>query len=287
MTHSGPDTLLRPDDGDALRQVLRQAHDRSGIPVLFGGQVENTQLSLSQFIGVRTAGLRGLRVRAEAGLGGRVLTTGRPAKVTDYRSARSITHDYDRPVLREGIRSVVAVPVVVSGAVRAVLYGACRGPAPLGDRAAEAVADASRRLAAELVIRDEVDHRLRLLDAAQGPADGGQRGVPLEELRQVHAELRRIAQQVPDSDLRGRLLDVAGRLAPPSAAQPVPGPPLAPRELDVLAQVALGCSNAEAGRRLSLLPETVKSYLRSAMRKLGASTRFEAVVAARRQGLLP
>lgn len=42
-------------------------------------------------------GLRGLRVRAETGLGGRVLTTARPAKVTDYRSARSITHDYDRP----------------------------------------------------------------------------------------------------------------------------------------------------------------------------------------------
>ncbi|MET7689158.1 helix-turn-helix transcriptional regulator [Streptomyces sp. NPDC005483] len=125
-------------------------------------------------------------------------------------------------------------------------------------------------------------------DAAQGRADGGQCGVPLEELRQVHAELRRIAQQVPDDDLRGRLLDVAGRLAQPSAAaHSEPGPTMAPRELDVLAQVALGCSNAEAGRRLSLLPETVKSYLRSAMRKLGASTRFEAVVAARRQGLLP
>jgi DNA-binding CsgD family transcriptional regulator len=287
VMHSPPDALLRPDDGDALRQVLRQLHDRSGVPVLFGGQVENTLLSLSQFIGVRTAGLRGLSVRAETGLGGRVLTTGRPAGVTDYRSARSITHDYDRPVLTEGIRSVVAVPVVVSGTVRAVLYGASRGPAPLGDRAADAVADASRRLAAELVIRDEVDNRLRLLDAAQGRADGGRTGVPLEEVREVHAELRRIAQQVPDGDLRGRLLDVAGRLAQPSAAPSEAGPLLAPRELDVLAQVALGCSNAEAGRRLSLLPETVKSYLRSAMRKLGASTRFEAVVAARRQGLLP
>lgn len=109
-------------------------------------------------------------MRAEAGLGGRVLITGRPAGVTDYGSACSITHDYDRPVLTEGIRSVVAVPVVVSGAVRAVLYGASRGSAPLGDRAADAVADASRRLAAEPVIRDEVDRRLRLLGAAQGSA---------------------------------------------------------------------------------------------------------------------
>ncbi|MGW2566126.1 LuxR C-terminal-related transcriptional regulator [Streptomyces sp. NPDC001537] len=285
--HSSPDALLRPDDRDALRQALRQLHDRSDIPVLFGGQVENRLLSLSQFIGVRTAGLRGLSVRAETGLGGRVLITGRPAKVSDYRSARSITHDYDRPVLTEGIRSVVAMPVVVSGAVRAVLYGASRGPDPLGDRAADAVADASRRLAAELAIRDEVDHRLRLLDATRGSAAEGQQGVPLEELRQVHAELRRVAQQVPDEDLRGRLLDMAGRLAGQSTAPSSPGPRLTARELDVLSQVALGCNNAETGRRLSLLPETVKAYLRSAMRKLGASTRFEAVVTARRQGLLP
>ncbi len=287
VTHSTPDALLRPDDGDALRQALRQVHDRSGIPVLFGGQVENGLLNLSQHIGVRTAALRGLTVRAEAGLGGRVLATGRPAGVSDYRSARSITHDYDRPVLAEGIRSVVAVPVVVSGGVRAVLYGAGRGTAPLGDRAADAVADASRRLAAELAVRDEVDRRLRLLNAAQGSAADGHRGVPLEELRQVHAELRSMAQQVSDGDLRGRLLDAAGRLVGPPAAPSTPGPALAPRELDVLAQVALGCSNAETGRRLSLLPETVKSYLRSAMRKLGASTRWEAVVAARRRGLLP
>src|SRR5207245_2537864 len=32
VMHSNPDALLRPDDGDALRQVLRQVHDRSGIP---------------------------------------------------------------------------------------------------------------------------------------------------------------------------------------------------------------------------------------------------------------
>ncbi|RFU42340.1 DNA-binding response regulator, partial [Actinomadura logoneensis] len=64
-------------------------------------------------------------------------------------------------------------------------------------------------------------------------------------------------------------------------------PRLSPRELDVLAQVALGCTNAEAAARLGLLPETVKSYLRSAMRKLDSHTRTEAVSTARRQGLLP
>ena len=62
---------------------------------------------------------------------------------------------------------------------------------------------------------------------------------------------------------------------------------LAPREVDVLACVAAGATNAAAAERLGLRPETVKGYLRSAMRKLGAHTRLEAVVAARRAGLLP
>jgi DNA-binding NarL/FixJ family response regulator len=57
--------------------------------------------------------------------------------------------------------------------------------------------------------------------------------------------------------------------------------------VDVLACVAAGATNGVAAERLGLRPETVKGYLRSAMRKLGAHTRWEAVVAARRVGLLP
>jgi DNA-binding CsgD family transcriptional regulator len=44
---------------------------------------------------------------------------------------------------------------------------------------------------------------------------------------------------------------------------------------------------SEAAKRLSLKPETVKSYLRSATAKLGAHTRHEAVAKARRARLLP
>jgi DNA-binding NarL/FixJ family response regulator len=55
----------------------------------------------------------------------------------------------------------------------------------------------------------------------------------------------------------------------------------------VLALVAVGCGNAEAGQRLGLRPETVKSYLRNAMSKLGTHSRMETVVAARRGGYLP
>ncbi len=63
--------------------------------------------------------------------------------------------------------------------------------------------------------------------------------------------------------------------------------PLSPRELEVVALIAEGCGNAEAGRRLGLGPETVKSYLSNAMRKLGTHSRTETVVVARRAGFLP
>ena len=43
----------------------------------------------------------------------------------------------------------------------------------------------------------------------------------------------------------------------------------------------------EAAEEMGIGAETVKSYLRSVMRKLGAHTRYEAVNAARRIGALP
>ncbi|NEC67259.1 helix-turn-helix transcriptional regulator, partial [Streptomyces sp. SID9727] len=94
---------------------------------------------------------------------------------------------------------------------------------------------------------------------------------------------------VLDPALRDELLAVCGRLASATGARE-PGARevrLAPREIDVLACVAAGATNAVAADRLGLRPETVKGYLRSAMRRLGAHTRLEAVVAARRAGLLP
>jgi LuxR family transcriptional regulator, regulator of acetate metabolism len=124
------------------------------------------------------------------------------------------------------------------------------------------------------------------------PAAGRTRDVPdpvrVEELRALHSDLRLIAQDLADDVLRRRVHLLCARLAA-LGTSPVEQPSvrLAPRETDVLAMVALGCSNAESARRLSLRTETVKSYLSSAMTKLDAHTRHEAVVRARRLGLLP
>jgi DNA-binding CsgD family transcriptional regulator len=286
-----PAPPLRADDRDVLRAVVREVHARSGMGVVFAGAVEDrgTAIRITELVGTRTAGLRGLAVRTGAGLGGRVLAEGRPAGVEDYGVARDITHDYDAQVLAEGLCTVAAAPVVVAGRPRAVVYAASRDRGSVGDRVRDALARAAGRMAAELAVRDEVDRRLAM---AQAEAAARRPGLPdlaqLEEVRAVHSELRLLAAELEDTALRERVHAACRRLAALGTAGLVEPPVhLSARETDVLAQVALGCSNAETARRLAVRPETVKSYLSSAMGKLDAHTRHEAVVHARRLGLLP
>lgn len=194
---------------EALRASLRQAQRLGGLPVVFAGMASDGQLVLSDFLGTRTTSMRNLHVSVGAGLGGRVVALGRPAAVEDYLSARTITHDYDRPVLAEGISSVLAVPVRVRGQCKAVLYGAVRERTPLGDRASEALLSAGSHLSVTLSVQDEVDSRLAMAEFRPGLKDLAD----LEEVRAVHAELRSIASTVTDPMLRGRIDAATKRLA--------------------------------------------------------------------------
>ncbi|WP_336081475.1 LuxR C-terminal-related transcriptional regulator [Nocardia sp. SSK8] len=279
-------SLLRPRDGDALHAEIRWVAHRAEVPVVFGGPVHDDTLILTEFVGTLTTGMRGLSVLRTSGLGGQAVEYRRPAAVADYRGASTITHHYDGPVVGEGLRSVMAVPIVVGDRARAVLYAATRSVGPLGDRTADVLVQAGRRLATEIAVRDEVDRRVRLLElAAPAPVTTA---AAAEELREIHAELRALSAGIDDSALRGQLTGVCARLTGVLTGEPAADAPrLSRRELDVLAQVALGCTNQEAALRLSLGPETVKSYLRQAMTKLDAGTRHEAVALARRHGLLP
>lgn len=276
-------SLLRPRDTDAVRAELRRVAAEAGVPVLFGGEVHEDALLLTEFVGTRTGGLRGLVVRSRSGLGGASMVAGRPMAVADYRNDVNITHDYDAPVLNEGIRSVLAVPVLVDGRARAMLYGAYRSAAPIGGLAVDLMVGSARRLAHELRVRDEVDRRMRLREAQLASGD---QVANTEQIREVHAELRRLAASA-SADVQGQLRTLADRLAVALAGGAQASAPLSAREIDVLTQVALGCTNAEVAQRLSLKPETVKSYLRSAASKLGTKTRHEAVSRARSARLIP
>lgn len=65
-----------------------------------------------------------------------------------------------------------------------------------------------------------------------------------------------------------------------------PAGPLTPRELEVLTMAARGLSNREIGEQLSVSPRTVETHLTHVNRKLGTTSRTEAVIRALRKSWL-
>jgi LuxR family transcriptional regulator, regulator of acetate metabolism len=280
--------MTDPAESGAIRAALARLRRTTEIPVAFAGMTgEGRGFRITEMTGTTTQALRGLAIAPGNGLGGKAVALARPASVTDYRSSRVISHEYDAAVAAEGLRSVLAVPVVVRRRVRGVVYAALRESLALGDRAMDTAADAVRELEQTLAVREEAQ---RLMETQQTAVADPR---AWEEVREAHAELRTLASRVPEGELRQELLDACGRLA--SACGPGTGRTgqaaeavsLTPREVDVVSCVAGGGTNAAVAARTGLRPETVKAYLRSAMRKLGTHTRLETVVAARRAGIIP
>jgi DNA-binding NarL/FixJ family response regulator len=98
-----------------------------------------------------------------------------------------------------------------------------------------------------------------------------------------------VLKEAPLADL-GRALSAvqAGRsyVDPGVAQTEAQRTTLTKRELDVLALVADGLSHEQIGERLGIGAETVRTHLRKASTRLGASTRTQAVASAIRLGLI-
>lgn len=278
---------LASEDELLARAVGDLAH-RTGLPVAFGGFERAGAIDVTSVIGNRTPHLAGLVVQPTKGLGGRAFVEKRPRLALDYRSSRNITHDYDRAVLGEGISTLFAVPVLVAGRARGVLYCGSWSQSPFGESTARTALQVAGDLASDLRVRAEVDRHLQQLPPpnATPSLDAAAR----EELREAYAELRRIGADVADATIRQRLSAIEQRLAALSRDGSEPAEQLdvrlSPREIDVLACAALGQTNAEIAATLTLREGTVKSYLQAAMAKLDAGTRHAAVAKARRAGLL-
>lgn len=276
-------------DTELLSRAVGDLAQRTGLPVAFGGFENANAVEVTSVVGNRTSHLTGLVVQASRGLGGRALVEKRPRLALDYRSSRNITHDYDRAVLGEGISTLFAVPILVKGTARGVLYCGSWRATPFGEGTARTALQVAGDLAMELRVRDEVRTHLTLMTPPS--ADPRVDGVTREQLRETYAELRGIAADVQDADIRRRLSALERRLSDLSRdgteEREVLDVRLSRRELDVLACAALGQTNAEVAATLTLREGTVKSYLQSAMAKLDAGTRHAAVARARRAGLLP
>jgi DNA-binding CsgD family transcriptional regulator len=280
------DEDTRPLTDELLAQRLWDLRQATELPVVFGGLTrpgqDGQQLLLSGHLGTRGTALRGLVVPSGRGLGGAAIARGRPLRVADYASNRAITHEFDDVVVRdERITSIFAFPVLVHGRVHGVLYGAVRE----GGRQIDAPTLQVARL-----VTARLERELRPEPGAgrARPAAAPPRRLSLRE-RTALDDLAVLVRRVHDPSLRDQLArihrELSGTVTPATpAARPTAG--LAPREIDVLRLVAIGASNIETAGQLGLSAETVKAYLRSAMRKLGVHNRGAAVHAARTAGVI-
>lgn len=287
--------VRRPDDRELIRAWLRRADPTPDATVRFGGLVVGQDLEISELRGTHTRVLARQRVGSGQGLGGQAMQRDRPVTVQDYVDSPAISHQFDHAVRTERLAAMAAVPITVGGRPRAVLYTAARTAQVLHPHVLDQTTAAARGIAREIAVRDEVDRRVALLHLVE---DGGTEAARdlADAVREAHAQLLTLAHAAADPALAAAMRAVAGRLSTGVAAgsgertaagTTTSAIQLTPRETDVLAQVALGCSYAEVGARLALAPVTVKSYMRSVLVKLGAHSRAEAVVVARRLRLLP
>ncbi|THJ29933.1 helix-turn-helix transcriptional regulator [Candidatus Frankia alpina] len=110
-----------------------------------------------------------------------------------------------------------------------------------------------------------------------------------ERVRLAQIELLELSAQLTTPHLRRQILRIYSLLrGEPVVQSPAKPPPfrLTLREMEVLTLVATGCSNVEAAEQLTIRAETVKTYMRSIMRKMGVRNRTAAVHTARQIGLL-
>lgn len=272
------------DDDEAVRVALTSLRNATGIPVaMYATLLPDNRLQITQWLGLRTPALHNLVIPPGVGVGGRVVASRRPVGVSDYARATIISHENDKIIQDEGLYSLVAVPVIVRREIRGCLYGGVHSPVRLGDKVIEEVTMTARTLEQDLAINSA-------MRTAAGVKSGGKagrvmNGAEWEQIRSTHSKLRMLTNRITDESLRRELEVLCDQMVSPVHVKQTTK--LSARELDVLSCVALGHTNVEAAEEMGIGAETVKSYLRSVMRKLGAHTRYEAVNAARRIGALP
>ncbi|WP_244632052.1 MULTISPECIES: GAF domain-containing protein [unclassified Microbacterium] len=201
-------TVTLESEAELVANAVRELARRTRFPVAFGGLIEEGVVSVTSIVGARTRSLDGLRVRPERGLGGRAMIELRPRMTSDYGSSQQITHDYDVFVLGEGLRTLLALPIVVQGRSRGVLYAGAWDEEQIGGVTTAPAMQVAQSVADELRIRDEVQRRLQTTLLAGDTVAPPQR----EELRESFAELRSIAASVDDADIRARISQVERRL---------------------------------------------------------------------------
>jgi signal transduction histidine kinase len=214
-----PDILARLDqefveilellDGPAAtNRIMQVVPEATGVDLAWIGEpVGADRMVLQHPVNTVTNLVRGIVVPVGTGLGGKVMTARRPMWVGDYCESSDISHHHKAPAAAEGIKAMIAVPVIHRGQLLGVLYGANRGPTPFGDRTAQAMEQVGARVAAAASVAERARH------AAEVAVHEERRLVALKlhdtvgaVLFTLRAGIRRLSDEVElDDQIRNRL----------------------------------------------------------------------------------
>lgn len=277
-------TDVEIDAASALERAVAKAQKLSGAPMVFGGPVHEDQrsMAITTLRGNKTTSLSHVQVRVGEGLGGKCLALAQPTFVRSYSRARGITRRYVHAVAPESLESILAVPVVGPGrAPIAVLYLADRSEAAWGDRAMGLLRPVLTELAHDLRVAAEVGRRTEALRAEMREARA-------QIDPAIGADLLAMMESTTDEATRAGLSELLGRLgsARASEARTVDDSPLTRRETQALLLAEQGASNREIAVQMGISEQTVKSYMKDSLAKLGAENRIKAARLARDHGFL-
>jgi signal transduction histidine kinase len=166
------------DRRTAFRSVLASLPDAIGIDAAWIGELDEAgNMVLGHAVQTRTDAVDGLVVPPGIGLGGRVIQSRRPEWVPNYPVSAHLS-PFTAQADREGVKGMVAVPIVHAGRVLGVLYGANREETTYGDSAVGVLESAARRAADAAVVEERARHSAEVA---------------------VHEERRRLALQLHDT----------------------------------------------------------------------------------------
>jgi signal transduction histidine kinase len=209
------------DNGVAIERIVSDVPGWVGVDTAWVGEpTDPDTIVLGHTVNLTTGQADGLVVPVGLGLGGRVAVTRRPMWVSDYCAAREISHLFHTQAAAEGIRAMVAVPVVHDGRLFGVLYSANREVTRFGDRAVREL----ERIAAHMATAQVVAERARYAAEVAVHEERRRLAIDLHDsvgamLFTLGANVRRLGHETDlDPDIRARLACIEEQVAAASAA---------------------------------------------------------------------
>jgi len=215
------ETVALLDRAAAIRRTVSQVPHLAGFDVAWvGDPAGDDEIVLDHAVNTTTGLVKGLVVPVGVGLGGRVLAARRPLWVSNYCTAPDITHHFKTEAAAEGLKGMMAVPIMHASQMLGVLYGANRYETAFGDRTAQALEQLAVRTATAQVVAERARH------AAEVAVHEERRRLALElhdtvgaMLFTLGAGIRSLGSEPDlDADVRARVTDIEQQAMEAAAA---------------------------------------------------------------------